>query len=73
MKHFGNYLRNTTEHNFVYENDGVFGHDECIWGDHLVNFTADHVELTGASKFDDLPMMVSLIEDTVESVAQAEE
>ncbi len=31
LRETGNYLRNRLEDNFVYENDGVMGHDECIW------------------------------------------
>lgn len=31
----------------VYHNDGVFGHDEVVWGEHLVNFEADHGEVIG--------------------------
>jgi hypothetical protein len=31
LRETGNYLRNRTELNFVYENDGVIGHDECLW------------------------------------------
>ena len=46
----------------------MFGHEECIWGDHLVNFQADHSELIGVNYFEDLPMMISLIEDAASSV-----
>ena len=31
LRETGNYLRNRSEENFVYENDGVVGHDECMW------------------------------------------
>ena len=71
LQPFGNYLRTITERNYVYENDGVFGHDECFWGDHLVNFEADHSELVGISHFRDLDLMLSLISDTTDSLARA--
>lgn len=31
-------LRDLTKLHLPYENDGVFGHDEIVWGRHLVNF-----------------------------------
>lgn len=31
LRETGNYLRQRTEANFVYENDGVVGHNECQW------------------------------------------
>ena len=41
-------------------------------GYHLVNFEADHSELLGINPFLDFPLMVSLIEDTANSVTKAE-
>lgn len=38
LRETGNHMRLKTEPNFVYENDGVVGHNECQWGEHLVNF-----------------------------------
>ena len=43
----GKYLLLKTEANFQYHNDGVFGHDETAWGNHLTNFEADHGEVIG--------------------------
>jgi hypothetical protein len=40
-------LLTKTEPNFQYQNDGVFGHDEIAWGNHLTNFEADHGEVIG--------------------------
>ena len=47
LKDTGKYLQYKTEANQVYYNDGVFGHDEIVWGNHLVNFEADHGEVIG--------------------------
>lgn len=38
----GKYLFLKTETNFQYHNDGVFGHEEVAWGNHITNFEADH-------------------------------
>lgn len=43
----GKYLQYNTEPNYVYHNDGVFGHDEVQHGEYLVNFEADHGEIIG--------------------------
>lgn len=43
----GKYLLLKTEANFQYHNDGVFGHDEIKWGQHVANFEADHGEVIG--------------------------
>jgi hypothetical protein len=43
----GKYLFLKTEVGYQYHNDGVFGHDEIVWGNYITNFEADHGEVIG--------------------------
>lgn len=73
LRETGNHMRLKTEPNFVYENDGVVGHDECQWGEHLVNFEADHTEIVGINPYEQLESVFNLVEDNArQQEAQAQ-
>ena len=59
----------------VYHNDGVFGHDEVCWGEHLVNFELDHGEVIGvygSQECESLKTVKEVVEDyQLRSVSQS--
>ena len=40
-------IREKTKNHQFYENDGVNGHDQIMWGKHLANFEYDHFQIVG--------------------------
>ena len=51
-------------------NDGVFTVDECLWGQHLLTFDADHGELVGTNLHNPCGPVYRLVTDNVKHVSQ---
>ena len=63
LKETCTYLQYKTETNYIYYNDGVFGHDEIMHRNHVVNFEADHGGVIGMFTHDpEIPALKTLLE-----------